>query len=63
MAIVCGLEFCNDEEKVSTQMLLKSLIGVSGGREERELMSKVKRVIIGGNNIVDLSKSTYCDID
>lgn len=55
VCIVGGLEFCNEKEKTSTQILLKTLIGLMGSVEERLLMSKVKRVIIGGNSIVDLS--------
>jgi DNA polymerase delta subunit 2 len=57
VAIVSGLDFGSSKEKATTEQLLRTLIGQTGTKKEKALMSKVSRVIIGGNNIVDLASN------
>lgn len=57
VAIVSGLEFGNSKEKATTELLLRTFMGQIGSTKEKSLMSKVCRVVIGGNNIADLTES------
>lgn len=51
IAFVSGLQFGNGEEKLSTELLTRFLLGQIGTREERILNSRVVRIVVGGNSI------------
>lgn len=55
MAFVSGMEFGNITQKTPTTMLCQFLCGNYGSKLERQLNSRVARVIIAGNHIAEES--------